>query len=229
MTMLHTNTADAFTPEDYGQAVDLAVKAGSIAARSATVVSTDKVTINFPIWTADPAVGWYNENDLIAETDGATDEVKVTPTKTAGLVPISNELADDSDPSVADRVGKGLANQIIRSIDGAYLANTTVKGPSGLLSIDSTSVDTGTALTNLDPFISARFAAEANGSELTSWIVRPEVAETLSKLKTATGSNQSLIQFVEDGITVAGLPVLVSSQVAPPPCSGASRRTTWSS
>ena len=35
----------------------------------------------------------------------------------------------------------------------------------------------------------------------------------LSKLKIASGSNQSLIQFVEDGITVAGLPVIVSDQV----------------
>lgn len=36
----------------------------------------------------------------------------------------------------------------------------------------------------------------------------------MSKLKVASGSNQSLIQFVqEDGITVAGLPVIVSDQV----------------
>ena len=46
-----------------------------------------------------------------------------------------------------------------------------------------------------------------------NWIVRPAVAESLSKLKVQTGSNQSLIQFVEDGIVIAGLPVLVSDQV----------------
>jgi HK97 family phage major capsid protein len=92
MTMLHSNTADAFIPEDFGALVDLAVKAKSVSARTATSVSTDKVKINFPIWTADPAVGWYNENDEIAETDGATDEVECTPTKTAALTPISNEL-----------------------------------------------------------------------------------------------------------------------------------------
>src|SRR6185295_18218664 len=51
------------------------------------------------------------------------------------------------------------------------------------------------------------------GSTLTNWIVRPAVAEALSKLKVQSGSNQSLFQFVEDGITVAGLPVLVSDQV----------------
>ena len=66
---------------------------------------------------------------------------------------------------------------------------------------------------NLDPFVQARYAAVAAGSELSSWIVAPATAEALWKLKIATGSNQSLIQLVEDGITVAGLPVLVSDQV----------------
>ena len=61
--------------------------------------------------------------------------------------------------------------------------------------------------------MSARYAALAHGSTLTNWIVSPVIAESLSKLKTATGSNQSLLQFVDDGIVVAGLPVLVSDQV----------------
>lgn len=41
----------------------------------------------------------------------------------------------------------------------------------------------------------------------------PAQAEALSKLKVASGAIYSLIQFVEDGITVAGLPVVVSDQV----------------
>ena len=61
--------------------------------------------------------------------------------------------------------------------------------------------------------MSARYAAQAEGSTLTSWIVRPAVAEALSKLKVMTGSNQTLLQFVDDGIVVAGLPVLASDQV----------------
>jgi HK97 family phage major capsid protein len=213
MSMIHSSTADAFTPEDFGGLVNLAVQAKSIAAQSATMVSTNKHKVNFPLWTADPSVAWYNELDTIAATDGTTDEVECTPLKTAGLVLISNELRDDSDPAVADLAGAGLANQIPRAVDAAYFANTTTKGPSGLLSITYTPVDTGASIANLDPFVQARYAAIAAGSELTNWIVRPAVAESLSKLKVATGSNQSLLQFVEDGITVAGLPVLVSDQV----------------
>lgn len=213
MSMIHSTTADAFTPEDFGELVNLAVQAKSIAAQSATVFQTGKVKVNFPLWTADPAVGWYNELDTITATDGATDEVECIPSKTAGLTLISNELRDDSDPAVADLAGAGLANQIARAADSAYFANTTTKGPNGLLSISYSEVDTGASITNLDPFVQGRYAALAAGSELTSWIVRPAVAEALSKLKVATGSNQSLLQFVEDGITVAGLPVLVSDQV----------------
>lgn len=34
---------------------------------------------------------------------------------------------------------------------------------------------------NLDKFIEARFAAEIAGSELTHWIVKPAIAEALSR------------------------------------------------
>lgn len=206
-------TAGAFTPEDFGSLVDLAVKAKSIAARTATLFQTDRDKVTFPKWVSDPSVAWYKELATIAATDGSTSEVSVDIYKTAGLTLISNELKDDSDPAVADLVGSGLANQIARAVDAAYLGNTATSTPSGLLSAAYTNVDTGTAITNLDPFIQARYASVAAGSELSSWIVSPATAELLSKLKIQSGSNQSLIQFVADGITVAGLPVVVSDQV----------------
>lgn len=206
-------TSPAFTPEDFGGLVDLAVKAKSIAARTATVFGTDKDKVTFPVYEADPSVGWYNELDAIAESNVETGEVTVDIFKTAGIVLMSNELKDDSDPAVAELVGAGLANKLARAVDAAYLGDTAAKTPSGLLSASYTPVDTGASITNLDPFVQARYASEAAGSKLTSWIVSPAVAEDLSKLKIQAGSNQSLIQFVEDGITVAGLPVVVSDQV----------------
>lgn len=212
MAVQHSTTADAFTPEDYGKLVDLATKAKSVAANTATVVSTNRHKINFPKWVSDPAVGWYAELAEISETDPTTGEVEVTPTKTAGITRISREMRDDSSPEVANLVGSGLANQITRSLDAAYLGDSVSDGPSGLLSISYTPVPA--SLTNLDSFVSARYAAEARGSKLTSWIVSPSVAEELSKLKTnSSDSNESLIAFVEDGLQIVGLPVLVSDQV----------------
>lgn len=213
MSTTSANISSAFLPEQYGNLVNLAVQAKSIAANSATFISTNKAKFNVPVWKADPSVGWYSELDTISEADGQTGEVEVIPTKTAGLTLVGNESVNDTDPAIAEQIGAALANQIARAVDGAYFGNTTTKGPNGLLSISYSTVDTGTDVSNLDPFIAARYKAVANGSTLSSWIVSPETAETLSKLKVQTGSNQSLLQFVDDGIVVAGLPVLVSDQV----------------
>ena len=73
-------------------------------------------------------------------------------------------------------------------------------------------MDTGSSLTNLDKFVSGRYAAEAHGSKLTHWLMKPATAETLSLLKKlTTGSNESLISFVEDGLRIAGVPVITST------------------
>jgi hypothetical protein len=75
-------------------------------------------------------------------------------------------------------------------------------------------VDTGSSLTNLDKFVWGRYAAEAHGSKLTHWLMKPATAETLSLLKKlTTGSNESLISFVEDGLRIAGVPVITSTHV----------------
>jgi HK97 family phage major capsid protein len=215
MALQHSNTADAWTPADYGKLVNIAVQAKSVAFKAATIHQTDKVKVNFPLWVSDPAVAWYNELDPIAATDGATGEIPVTPSKTAGIHRVSSELADDTDPAIADQIGAALANQIAEAVDTAWLANTTAKANSGLLSLAYSSVDTGviTAVANLDPFIAARFKAQSVGAELTSWVMSPATAELLSKVKLQTGSNQTLLQFVNDGLVVAGLPVYVSPRV----------------
>jgi hypothetical protein len=46
MSMTHATTADAFTPENFGGLVNLAVQAKSIAAKSA-MFSNDKHKVNF--------------------------------------------------------------------------------------------------------------------------------------------------------------------------------------
>ncbi|MGB5794535.1 MAG: phage major capsid protein [Mycolicibacter algericus] len=213
MSMKRTDQAQSWLPQAFGEMLDLEVQAKSVAAQASTLFGTEKQKVGFPLWVADPAVGWYGELDEISLTDGDTDEVVVTPTKTAGLTLVSNELADDSDPDVAEQIAAALANQIAHAIDKAFLGNTTAKGPNGLLSLTSTAVDSGAAVANLDAFVKARYAAEANGAKLSHWLMSSDTAEALSLLKRETGSNEPLIQFVEDGITVAGLPVVTSTHV----------------
>ncbi len=208
MATQHSNTNDAFTPFAFGQLLNKALQSESVALQATTVVQTDKVSLTFPIWESDPAVNWLAELATITATDGATGAVPVTPSKTGGITRLSNELADDSSPAVAELAILGLVNQIAHAIDTAFVGNTVTNGPSGLLSTSYTTVDTGASLTNLDPFISAVYAAKAVGARLTSWVMDPSVAEAVQKLKRSTGSNENLIDFSPNGdLKIAGLPV----------------------
>lgn len=214
MSATINTTANAWLPEDFGGLLSLEVQTKAVVAQVSEIFGTDKTTVNFPLWTQPVETAFYNELDEIAPSDGATDEVVITPAKVAGLHLASSELFDDADPDIASQIGRSLANQISHSLDAAMFANTTTKGYDGLLAKAYTAVDSESAsLANLDKFVSARFAAEANGAQLTHWLMAPTVAEALSNLKQASGSNVPLLQFVQDGIEIAGLPVITSTHV----------------
>jgi HK97 family phage major capsid protein len=219
MATTNSSLQTARTPEDYGKLVDLVLAEKSIAFRAGTKVTTANEVIRFPMLKADPATGWYAENTQISLTDPTTDELVVTPKKVAGLTQISNEAAEDSTPAVADQIGKSLARSVAKKVDAAFFANTTTNGPSGLLSLSGVNVvDTGTVtLDSLDPFHEAKAAALADGAVISVFILAPDVALTLSKAKQLdSGSNVGLLDNtgVSDGVTLAGVPVLVSTDVA---------------
>jgi HK97 family phage major capsid protein len=215
MAVLDSNLAQAWTPEDYGKLIDLVIAEKSVAFQAGTKITTSSETIRFPMQTADPAVGWYAENTQISLTDPTTTELVVTPKKVAGLTQISNEAADDTNPAVADQVGRSLARSVAKKIDAAFFGNTVANGPSGLLSLTGVNeVDTGAAIANLDVFHQAKADALADGATISVFILAPDVALTLALAKTQTGSNEGLLDNVGDGVTLAGVKVLVSTDVA---------------
>jgi HK97 family phage major capsid protein len=215
MAVLNANLEQAWTPESYGALVDRVLADKSIAFQAGTVVQISTESIRFPVFLADPAVAWLPENTQIPLTDPDTDEIVVTPKAVKGLTQISNEAAADTNPAVANQVGNSLARSIGKKIDGAFFSNTTLNGPSGLLSLAGVNVvDTGTVtLDSLDAFHEAKAAALADGANLTVFILAPDVALALSLAKEATGSNKGLFDNVGDGVTLAGVRVLVSTDV----------------
>lgn len=213
MATQHSTVADTWTPADFGKLLNKAIEAKSTAFKAGTLFATDKVKAQFPLWNSDPAAAWLDELELITPTDGSTGEVIVIPSKVGGITTLSNEIADDTDPEIADAAAAGLANDIAGKIDAAFLANTTPKANNGLLSVASQTVDTGATVTNEDPFIDALFAAESVGAQISHWIMHPNVAKNLSKIKKAAGSNERLLQRTADGAVIAGVPVLIDSKV----------------
>ncbi len=216
MAILDSNLAQAWTPEQYGSLIDLVLAEKSIAFQAGTVIQTSSETMRFPILGADPAVGWYAENTQITLTDPTTSELVISPKAVKGLTQISNEAAADTNPAVAEQTGRSLARSIAKKVDAAFFANTTTNAPNGILSAAGVNVvDTGTVpLTSLDPFHEAVAAALADGANLTHFILAADVALTLAKAKEETGSNKGLFESVADGVTLAGVPVLVCTDVA---------------
>ncbi|TDK86278.1 phage major capsid protein [Mycolicibacterium mucogenicum] len=215
MAMQHSNIADTWTPADFGELLNKAIQAKSTAFNAATLFNTDKVKVQFPLWVSDPTVSWLAELEEIVPADGSTGEVICVPSKVGGATTVSNESAEDTDPAIADQIASGIANQIATGVDVAFLGDGTgnAKVPDGLLSTAYQTVDTGASVTNLDPFIAAIFKAKSVGANIDRWIMNPTVAESLSKIKKQTGSNETLLQLVADGIQVAGIPVLVDPNV----------------
>lgn len=213
MSMVRNGQAQAWLPEDFGEMLNLVIQAKSVAAQTSTLFGTGRQKVAFPLLVAEPTVGWYNELDEISLADASTDEVEVTPAKTAGITLLSNELANDSDPAIAEQVALGLADQIAWAIDTAFFADTTAKSFDGLQSLSATVVASSGSLENLDQFIEGRYAAELHKAKLSHWLVHPNTAQAISQLKIGTAFNQNLVSFVDDGVQIAGIPVITSTLV----------------
>lgn len=218
MAMATTTTdVSGIVPVDYGPLITTPVQRDSIAFQVSSLLRTMRNAVNFPVVADDPTAAWFAENADITASDATLDEITCTPSKVAGLVKISNELAADSDPDAAQIVGDGLARDIVAKIDAAYFANTTANGPSGLLSLTGVSeVDTGASVTNFDPFAAAISAAEQVGATVGAFVMKPATALALAQLKQATDSNLPLL--APDPAdparrSILGVPVLVSSAV----------------
>ena len=216
----NVSTTRNISPQQYGQLIDLSLRAKSVAAQASTVITIDAESVRFPILKDGLTASWKDELQEIDFSNIATDQIEVRPSKVAGISRLSNELAEDSSPAAADLVGSGLATQIAERIDATWFGAAGVAPvPSGIESLVAGSppctkvIADPAALTNLDPFVEARFVAEKNRAKLTNWIINPDVAKAISKLKVQTGSNQNLLEIVTDGLRIAGLPVLISPHV----------------
>lgn len=82
--------------------------------------------------------------------------------------------------------------------------------PQGIAALTDTT-DVELDLANLDSFSAAQFAAEGAGASLTAFLVSPDDALTLAKLKVSTGSNETLMQGQR---VINGIPIIVAPSLA---------------
>lgn len=198
----------------------------SLAFKIPTQVRTSGHTFRIPAVRQDPSAAWVAEGEEIPVSAAVGDEVAITPRKVAGLVTVSSETADDTNPAAATMVGDGLARDIARKVDQAFFGAAPT-GPAatrqapGLESLPAGGADgitlvPGGSLTDLEPFIDALAAAEEAGVVISAWVADSDSASTLAKLTTGSGSSVPLLGTdAANGIarTVLGIPLIVSPYV----------------
>jgi|LSQX01.1.fsa_nt_gb HK97 family phage major capsid protein len=191
-----TSTAEGIVPAEYADLLLTPVLRDALAFQPelTTTIKTRAHEMRFPVLLTDMAAAWTPEGEEITPSDPVTDEVTVTPAKVAGLAVVSRELAEDSSPEAAEVVGESLARAIVAQLNKAFVGNMAAPAPAGLASLTGlVSVDTGATLTNLDPLATAVAEAENEGANITAWLASPDDALALALLKTATGSNETLL------------------------------------
>ncbi|MBE7699241.1 phage major capsid protein [Oerskovia sp. Sa1BUA8] len=216
-----TTTANVagILPDSFGPLIIQPVQDRSIAFQVSNVISTGTTKMRVPVITDDPNAAWVAEGAEINADEGTLDQLTITPTKVAGLTPISSELASDSSPAAGQLIGEGLARSIAKVVDAAFFGNAAApaqKGLGGLVGVNV--VDAGAAWINLDPFAEAIAEAEQVGATITSFVANPTDALILAQLKDEDGSNRPLLGVDPTQPTrrlVQGVRLFVSPAVAP--------------
>ena len=196
----------AFVPAD--------VVPDALILNTATVVGSiegDEPAIRVPFVADDGVVGFVAEGAEIPDANQEFDEVVVLTGKVAALGKYSYETL--AQPEAAKMVVDSLSRSVVTKANAAYLGNLEAgPGPTGLLNTPGI-IDFETPIgDDLDQLVDAVSFIELDGGTATHVIANPTVWATLSKLKRATDSNESLVGAGTVAATRAllGLPVLVT-------------------
>lgn len=176
------------------------------------VVTTDRSEVAWPQLVTDVSPDFYAEGELIVAGDPAFATLTATPRKIGHRIELSNEIIDDSDPSIVDVLTGHLATMLALKLDSALLAGNpaadvdSIRGLRHVTGIQTVaSSANGDALANHDKFVQAvglLQAANVPGPYVA--IGHPRTATALALLRTATGSNEALSR-------PAGLPQLLTT------------------
>ncbi|AIK86039.1 hypothetical protein CGLAR1_12590 [Corynebacterium glutamicum] len=186
--------------------------------------ATDRDSVRVPRIASVPDVGFVAEGDEIPGGDVGLGEVAIRTRKLAVTSAISNELRNASsnagfDVQSAQMITDGITVGLIDAADRVLLSHESEGADDpleGLSTISGVTTIPG-ALTNLDPVTDAIGALEAEGGRFKDFniVMHPSVWSTLAKLKTADGSNVSLVDSIQGAVDpgsrrLAGIPVHTS-------------------
>jgi len=115
-------TAASVSPGELATALFDKLRASSVVLGTGIrTVTTDADSVTWPTLTADVAPAWYAEAAAITPGDPTFATLTATPRKLAHLVQFSNEVLDDSDPSIASVLNDHLMTTLALKLDAGLL------------------------------------------------------------------------------------------------------------
>jgi HK97 family phage major capsid protein len=195
------NSARPVTPPEMSTFLwDLLKPSSVLLASGARVITTDSERVSWPRITAAVNPTWVAEAAVIPAGDPAFGSLEAVPKKLAHRTIVSNEVVDDSEPSIVEVLNAHLAQMMALKFDlAAFEGNPTtdpnsVRGLKFVSGVQSLSMGTnGATLSSYDPFVRAVAMLRASNVPPPYAIAaHPNVLLGLELLREATGSNLQL-------------------------------------
>lgn len=199
---LTTISASPITPKEISSFVwDLLRPQSVLLASGARVVTTNAERVVWPRITANVDPTWVAEAQVIPAGDPAFGSLEAVPKKLAHRTILSNEVIDDSQPSIIEMLNTHLAQMMALKFDlAAFEGNPSADANSvrGLKYVSGIQTFTagganGATLTSYDVFIRATaMLRAANVPPPYAIVAHPNVLLGLELLREASGSNLQL-------------------------------------
>ena len=151
-----------------------------------------------------PKVSWTAEQAQKATSSIEFTQQSLTPYKLAAIIPVTDELIEDSPFNIISIIGEELARAVTKEEDRVFTVGTGAAQPTGIDTYVFTTINAANNLT-LDQIQSAYFRLGQTYRNKAYWIMNSRVIENIANMKDTT--NRPLL--LEEGIiNEPGFPAL---------------------
>ncbi len=215
-------TAASVSPGELSTVLFDRLRASSVVlATGIRTLTTTADSVTYPTLTADVAPAWTAEAAAITPGDPTFATLTATPRKLAHLVQFSNEVLDDSDPSIASILNAHLLTTLALKLDAGLLEGTgtapEIRGLKNIVGTQTVTAGANGATPTLDMIADAIALLEAVNvpRERMRIVMAPRNVATLRKLKASTGGTYlwSADPATSSPTGIFGVPVYTSPQL----------------
>ena len=208
-------------PDEYSRSWFDMLRAQSVVlGANPVILEATSDVLRLPKVASGTVVSMTAENATIAQGDPTFGEVVLTPRKAAALTLVSNEVLEDSAPSVREVLARDHLAQVALLLDAQMLAGNgtapNMRGIRNFTGASVTSLGANGATPTLDDFASALQRLQAaNAGARPVWFMHSRTYGTVRKIKDGQNRYQLSPDPSQDSpMSLFGVPISISNQIS---------------